>query len=561
MSNVKELISRGAKLFSQRETLMSQWQEMAENFYPERADFTTTRTEGDQFAENLFTADPVMMSRDLANAFSWLRAESRDWFKMHVEGRIGEKLEDNKTVQEWLEKSTKLQRRWMYERRARFNRAMKEGERDYAVFGNAVTSVEINQSNDGLRYLTHHLRDCAWVENSDGRVDTIYRKLMMSARQMAQYFSGPGDVLHNSVTECLQRDNDKDRIFEVQHVMMPASDYSYERGQPKKGMEWTSCYVDVQNQQLIREASAHEFRYVVPRWQTISGSVYGVSPAAVVALPEARMLQQLARIIQEAGEKAVDPPLTAIEANIRGDVRMEAGGMTWLDTTDYDSHKMGEIIKPLFLAKNPGLGIELFVRSNMTLKDAWFVSKLQLPIGGDKTAYEISQIIEEHIRANVPLTEPIENEYYDPILALTSSILLRVGAFGRPEDMPPALLDNRELMFQFSNPLRDAVEKAKVAQLQAVLNLTGMVKTADPSSPVELDLDMRTAYRDAVKGTGAPADWLKDREEADADVEEREQQMEQMQQAQKIGGAAGVAEQVGKAGQSLGLIQGGKQAA
>jgi hypothetical protein len=530
---------------------------MSEQFYPERADFTALKTEGDRFADHLYTADPVMMSRDLANAFTWLRAEDRNWFALHIED---DALEDDKGVKAWLEDKTKVMRRVMYDKKARFNRAMKEGERDYAVFGNAVTSCEINQDNNGLRYLTHHLRDCAWCENSDGRVDSLYRKISMTARQIVQYFKAPGDEIHRTVKECLERDKDKDKVFEIRHCMMPAADYEYERGKGKKGLEWVSCYVDVQNNQLIREASAHEFRYVVPRWQTISGSVYGVSPAAIVALPEARMLQELARIIQEAGEKAIDPPMTAIEDKIRGDVRLQAGGMTWLDTEGYDVRQMGKIVEPIFLAKNPGLGIELFIRSSMTLKDAWFVSKLSLPTGGDKTAYEVSQIIEEHIRANVPLTEPIENEYYDPVLDLTASILLRLGVFGLPQDMPQPL-QGRELSFRFSNPLRDAVERGKIAQMQAAINLMGMVKTVSPAEPIELDFDFRTATRDAIQGTGCPADWIVDRDEADAAVEERQEQQAAQQAAGAIGGAAGVAEQVGKAGQALGVIPGGKMAA
>ena len=38
----KNLIAQGNALFSERATLDSLWQEQAENFYPQRADFTTS---------------------------------------------------------------------------------------------------------------------------------------------------------------------------------------------------------------------------------------------------------------------------------------------------------------------------------------------------------------------------------------------------------------------------------------------------------------------------------------------------------------------------------------
>ena len=48
--------------------------------------------------------------------------------------------------------------------------------------------------------------------------------------------------------------------------------------------------------------------YVIPRWQTISGSQYAVSPAAVCALPDARLLQSMALILLEAGESRLTRP-------------------------------------------------------------------------------------------------------------------------------------------------------------------------------------------------------------------------------------------------------------
>ena len=49
-SRAKELIKQGDALFQKRLPLMSLWQEISENFYPERADFTAVRTLGEDFA-------------------------------------------------------------------------------------------------------------------------------------------------------------------------------------------------------------------------------------------------------------------------------------------------------------------------------------------------------------------------------------------------------------------------------------------------------------------------------------------------------------------------------
>lgn len=554
--NATELIKRGDRLFSAREWALSLWQELAEQFWPEQADFTSDRSTSTVFADHLITAEPPMMARDFASALAWLRAEDRDWFKLYVDD---ERIAKDKKALSWLEDNTKVMRRVLYKRGSQFNRSMKQGERGWSVFGNAVTSVELNQAMNGIKFTTHHLRDCAWGENADGHVDTLDRKIQMTARQIAQYFTMPGDKLHENIRKCLEKDQDKDKSFEVRHVMMPAKDYDYERRKGKK-MPWVSCYVDVANKEIIREAGAEEFRYVVPRWETIWGSVYAVSPAAIVALPEARMLQALALIVQDAGEKAASPPLKAIEDRVRGNIMLRAGDITWVDTRDYDSGKMGPIVEPLYQAKEPGIGIELFERSKNTLAQCWFLNKLALPENSTpKTATEIMELIEERIRMNVPITEPVKDEYYDPVLDITASILFRVGAFGPFEEIPE-VLRKRDLAFEFSNPLSDAVERARVQQFHAVTGIVGAAKAIDPASPVDAHVNLIEAVRDATAGTGAPADWLVDEDEANEIIEERAKQQAEAAKAQQIGGAAQVAEQVGNAGQALGLIEGGKAA-
>jgi hypothetical protein len=68
---------------------------------------------------------------------------------------------------------------------------------------------------------------------------------------------------------------------------------------------------------------------------TVSGSAYAYSPATVVALPDARLLQQITLTLLEAGQKAVDPPWKATSEAIQGGVNSFAGGITWVDP-EYD---------------------------------------------------------------------------------------------------------------------------------------------------------------------------------------------------------------------------------
>ena len=79
--DIKQLREVADNLFQKKGPLNSLHQEISENFYPERADFTLTRSLGTDFVSNLMTSYPVRCRRDLGNQFStMLRPTARPWF-------------------------------------------------------------------------------------------------------------------------------------------------------------------------------------------------------------------------------------------------------------------------------------------------------------------------------------------------------------------------------------------------------------------------------------------------------------------------------------------------
>jgi len=66
-----------------------------------------------------------------------------------------------------------------------------------------------------------------------------------------------------------------------------------------------------------------------------------------------------------------------------------------------------------------------------------FLNKLSLPPADrEMTAYETGQRIQEYIRNALPLFEPMEMEYNGALCEDTFEALMRVGAFGSPQDIP-----------------------------------------------------------------------------------------------------------------------------
>lgn len=495
-ARAKELQEIGDKLFNDRGSLLSLWQETAENFYVERSDFTVSRYLGEEYAAHLYDSFPTRARRDLGNAFSsMLRPRGRDWFHATA---TDDALNESQAVKAYMERVTKTTKRFLYDPKSQFVRATKEGDMDFATFGQCVISVEERRSRDGLLFRCWHLRDVAWCENDEGVIDTVHRKVKMSARGVVARYP---DTAPSQVKDCVAKEPHKE--INLRHIVIPIEDYDASKKRPANA-EYVSIMLDADNCVVLQEQFLPEFGYVIPRWQTISGSQYAFSPATIVGLPDARLIQAMSLVILEAGQKSVDPPTIATQEAIRSDIQLYAGGTTWVDA-EYDE-KLGEALRVLDLGKNIAVGADLLQMIREAISDGHYLNKLMLPpVEGDMTAYEVQKRIEEYIRQALPLFEPVETEYNGGLLDTVARMLLRLGAYGKPEEMPEELR-GQGMEWRFESPLQEASERQKVTAYQDVAGLTQIAAQADPT--VVKNVDQHKSYRDAV-GAIAPADWLK----------------------------------------------------
>jgi hypothetical protein len=534
-SNIKELIKVGQELFSKRTSFISLQQEIAENFYPERADFTAgTCLIGADFAGNLMNSYPVLARRDLGNALSsMLRPTSKDWMEMTIRGR------DNlsNAARKWLQEKTKLQRKIMYDRRAGFTKATKQGDHDFATFGQCVISVETNKDRNRMLYRNWHIRDVAWMEDETGQIDTIYHRMKMTVREILHTF---GDRNLPQAVKTAKDNNQLFTEFEVWRVITPSKDYVGDK-------VWPTPYVSV----YLLKDEEHELEcvgswtrvYVIPRWQTISGSQYAYSPATIAALPDARLIQAMSRVLLEAGEKAVTPPMIATRDAIRGDVAVYAGGITWVDS-EYDE-KLGEVLRPLTQDRNGvPLGIEMQRDVQAMIQEAFYLNKLSMPQTGEEmTAYEVGQRVQEYIRQAMPIFEPMEDEYNGELCEMTFETIMRVGGFGPMDDLPRELSDE-EVSFSFESPLHDATERAKGQRLLEAKSMLADAMALDQSAAYILDA--KEALRDVLNAIGVPAKWVRDESVVeqmaadDRDKMDTAQLLQQMQQGADVAATMGV---------------------
>ena len=540
-TRVRELVEQGNRLFSKRQPLLSLWQSIAEQFCPERADFTSTLSMGSEFAAHLMTGRPLMAMRDLANSISaMLRPADKIW--LHA-STMNEDINQDASARQWLDMASEVQHRAMYDPLSQFVRSTKQADFDFIGFGQAVLTVDTNRDFSRLLIRNWHLRDTVWCEDEERQITRVDRDWKLEAKNLVKLFP-------KTASDKVKTLLDKEPYKEVQcrHIIMPWDDYDLTKQKAGgKKFPFVSIYVDTENDTILGEVGAPEINYVIPRWKIYPGTQYAFSPATMAALPDARLIQQITLTLLEAGQKVVDPPAVVQGGVIQGDANFYAGGMTVLDS-EYDE-RLGEGVRFLPIdGRGLNWGDKREQMIHEMISEAFYLNQIVLPeIGADMTAYEVQKRVEEYTRRALPLFEPMENEYNGMLCEKVFGLMLRNNAFGSPFDMP-AILRKQEVKFKFDGPLRSAADRAKAQQFVQSIQLTTTAAQLDPG--VIFDFDTRKGYRDAFLGTGS-SDWLLDQKVADKKraVADQQKQMEQL--AQTVAGGADLATRVGTATKTL----------
>lgn len=518
--------SRGDQLFVQKDAYNSLFQAQAEIFYPERADFFGDRGEGDERYDGIFTSVPQRMRRDMANNLgAMLRPRGKEWFKAVARP---DDLMEGKDVKRWLERATKTQRNIVYSPPANFTRAMAESDNDYVCFGNAIVRHTYNQAGSGVLFTCAHLKDCAWAENHEGKVDEIHERMEMTLKQAAGLFGK--DNLPREWRENL--DKHPERKVKVQRCVAPLELYEYEKDEkPRTDAKFLSIYMacEVDEKEAgLGEGYFNWFPYLIRRWMTVSGEPYGRSPCAGVALADARTLNVAQQALLKSIEWKVDPPKVAAHDAVVGEINLRAGAVTYYDATALgDTNR--KVIENLE-SGDPRFGIELVDRLAMEHGKIFFQNLLKLP---DKqmTAYEAGKWIEEYVRSAAPVFEPMEAENAELMDAVFERSWAK-GAFGElvngvPEGMPDAL-QGASVDFEFETPLSQAYRELKVQKASALVTDLTMQAQIAPDSLDVVDWDKVTRGR----MEDLPEEWTRDpklveqmrNSRAEAQAEEQQKQ-------------------------------------
>ena len=499
------------KLEADRGTWESHWQEILDYVMPRKAEITFLRSRGEKRTEVLFDSTAITANNLLAASLQGtLTSPSLPWFSLKLRDDDANKVRD---VQIWLEDTAR--RMYAVFNESNFNTEVHEMYLDLCSVGTSAIFVE--EANEGflqggLHFNTLHIAEYFIQENSTGRVDTLYRKYKMTARQAVQEFGE--DNVGTKIKEAIKAKPDTQ--FNFIHAVEPTPDYERSVGMKSKTkLPFHSCHVCFEDKMVVRTGGYNEFPYLVPRWSKATGEIFGRSPS-YNALPDIKTLNKAVEIGLKAWAKAIDPPLLVTDDGVIGRVRMTPGGITVV--------RSDTAIKPLQIGSNWQITDLKENQLRTAIRQAYYSDQLQLQEGPQMTATEVQVRYELMQRLLGPTLGRFQTEFLNPLIERVFGIMLRSDALTpRPSEMEGMNMD-----IEYVGPLARSQRMEEAIAVERLYQLAMQVVQVDPT--VMDVINHEQAIRMRATLLGVPKTVLRGEDEV---AEIREQRAAAQQQAQE----------------------------
>ncbi len=503
----KRRIERWKRFKTNKGQWLSHWEDLARLMLPRRMGFITQMTEGERRTEEIYDGTPMRAARGLANAVGQLlRPEGEKFFFIRAED---DRLNNLDEVQDWLKRSEDKLLNSIYNPKARFRQAAGEADMDLVVFGTAVNFVGLSRKARRLKFLTIDLKDVDIALDEEGNPDTVFQFRRFTLRQAEQRFTKAklSEDLRRRLDN--QSDTDLDTKYDFLRVVEPRKNGKADAALARN-MLFTNDWLEIASAHEISEGGFRDFPFVIPRWDTSSGEVYGRSPG-MIALPDSETANAMSETILVAGQKAADPPFFAPNDSSFDAINSFSGGISYYDV-DTAVQLRGN---PFFSMKNDynlpiTRDMQLDVRQQ--IEAAFFKNVFNLPIRGpEMTATEVITRKEEFIREMGATFGRLESDYLAPQVETAFSLLLRAGEF---DPIPEILLD-LNVRFEYTSPIKRIREQAEAAAtrlwVQELMEL-------QPIKPEIMDLaNLDEVARHAARALDLPVGVVTSRD----DVEEK----------------------------------------
>jgi hypothetical protein len=380
----------------------------------------------------------------------------------------------------------------------------------------------LDSGKSQVLFSTRHPKECVIAENDEDRVDTLIRKWKWTAKQAYDLW---GDACGEKVLKAYA--DKPDTKFEFLHAVRPRKNRNPDRAAEARHMPWESVYISLADKTEISVSGFQEFPYLVPRFSKVAGEVWGRGPG-MIALPDIKMLNEMAKLVIKAAQKVIDPPLMLPDDGFMLPIKTVPGGLNY-----YRANMPGRI-EPIKTEGQVNLGIEMQQALRQQIVRMFYVEFMMMPsdpsdpasAGKGVTATYVLQQRDEKMRLLSPMLSRLQSEFLDPLIDRVFAMLWRRSKalgfrqdLGSPFPPPPPQLSGVALKTDYVSPIALAQKSSQLDVVGRLMQTQASLLQMDPKSPIILSAE--AVMRLTSKDLNAPVALLKS---ADQLAQEQQQQ-------------------------------------
>ena len=481
------------------------YQEAADYIFPRENQITSMSTPGEKKTDHLIDTTAVMASIEMASGLSQnLVPPGQRFFVVRASLRD---LNEIEAVKRYLGEITEITHEHLYG--SNFMLQLNETLRSLCVFGTANLFSEYTTF---LNFRDYDIGQYIILENSKGRVDTMYMKFVYTARQAEQEW---GDKVGEKILKALA--DKPNEPFEFLHVVMPREDRKPGLSD-NLNMPFESSYINIKEKIFVDKGGFEEFPYAVPRWTKSSNEIFGRGQGTFL-LPDIKSLQAIKRDLIECADKHNRPPLEILQS-FEGDVDMGPHGRNIV--SDFPAI---QAVDRRALGNFPITKDILEMQQDLIKKGFYndvFVQLQQLK-GDRRTTLEIRERIAEGLQRLGPPIGRIQEELFNPCITRVILLLLRNGQL---PPMPPEL-EGRSFKLEYVSRLALELKSQQAMGLIRWVGYGAEMETVFPGVTDNVNSD--SAFRRLGETLGVNVEDIASQEDVEAKREERARQLQQQQ--------------------------------
>jgi hypothetical protein len=523
------LYRRFLRLEEDRSSWRAHWMEITDYISPRRGRYLTEsqNSKGRKRTTKIIDSTGTQAMRTMAaGLMSGMTSPARPWHRRKVRAD----LMDDGEVRTWLSQVEQIERAILH--KSNFYNAIHTVYTELGSFGTAPLYRQPS-FDDVIRFRPFTAGEYVIAENDVGVVDTLGRKFSMTVGQIVQKFVHTPDgqmdwIGVSKATRKLWDDGNYDARVEIVHMVEPRlmadRDYNKKDG---KNMPFKSCYFELSSEsdEFLMESGYKKFPAYVPRWDVLSGEVYGRSPG-MDNLGDIKQLQHQQKRKAQAIDKMVNPPMVA-PTSLKGKPSTVLPGQT----TYVDPLQGSQGFTPAYQVQPRINELMMDIQEVQNRVQRGFYADLfAMMINSDRRQMTATEVVERHEEKLVllgPVLQRINVELLDPLLddvfeyALEADLLPPV----------PEVLAEETLEVEYVSLLAQAQQAVAASSLERVLGFAGNMVAIFPDIVDGIDADAALREYADVLGTSpeviisseAVEAKRQQRAEAEAAVHEREE--------------------------------------